>query len=106
MNKKMRSVVRLIVSRVSNDLTNVDENFDSNFGFDTNDTVWDKQEDENKIYKLTIKYVEDELNGTEIKERETIELNKQIENIKALESTTYKPLSIVIVGEVKSGKSL
>jgi len=33
------------------------------------------------------------------------ELNKQIENIKALESITYKPLSIAIVGEVKSGKS-
>ena len=32
-------------------------------------------------------------------------LNKQIENIKALESTTYKPLNIAIVGEVKSGKS-
>ena len=30
---------------------------------------------------------------------------KQIENIKALESITYKPLSIAIVGEVKSGKS-
>ena len=33
------------------------------------------------------------------------ELNKQIENINALENITYKPLSIAIVGEVKSGKS-
>ena len=32
-------------------------------------------------------------------------LNKQIENIKGLESTTYKALNIAIVGEVKSGKS-
>ena len=32
-------------------------------------------------------------------------LNKQIENIKALEKTNYKPLSIAIIGEVKSGKS-
>ncbi|MBQ3421379.1 MAG: dynamin family protein, partial [Romboutsia sp.] len=33
------------------------------------------------------------------------ELNKQIENINALEYITYKPLNISIVGEVKSGKS-
>ena len=33
------------------------------------------------------------------------ELNKQIENINALEDITYKPLSIAIIGEVKSGKS-
>ena len=32
-------------------------------------------------------------------------LNEQIENIKALESSQYKPLNIAIVGEVKSGKS-
>ena len=32
-------------------------------------------------------------------------LNTQIENIKALNSSQYKPLNIVIVGEVKSGKS-
>lgn len=32
-------------------------------------------------------------------------LNGQIENIKALESSQYKPLNIVIVGEVKAGKS-
>jgi len=33
------------------------------------------------------------------------ELNKQIENINALEYITYNPLNIAIVGEVKSGKS-
>ena len=32
-------------------------------------------------------------------------LNEQIENIKALESSQYKPLNIAIVGEVKAGKS-
>ena len=32
-------------------------------------------------------------------------LNTQIENIKALNSSQYKPLNIAIVGEVKSGKS-
>ena len=32
-------------------------------------------------------------------------LNEQIKNIKALESSQYKPLNIAIVGEVKSGKS-
>ena len=32
-------------------------------------------------------------------------LNEQIENIKALESSQYNPLNIAIVGEVKSGKS-
>ena len=32
-------------------------------------------------------------------------LNTQIENIKALNSSQYKPLNVVIVGEVKSGKS-
>ena len=39
------------------------------------------------------------------KDTEFEELNKQIENINALEYITYKPLNISIVGEVKSGKS-
>ena len=33
------------------------------------------------------------------------DLNTQIENIKALENNQYAPLNVVIVGEVKSGKS-
>ena len=33
-------------------------------------------------------------------------LNEQIENIKALESSQYKPLNIAIVGEVKSGNQV
>lgn len=33
------------------------------------------------------------------------DLNTQIENIKALENNQYTPLNVVIVGEVKSGKS-